>query len=181
MAQPDLQEIAKNAVTWILGTVKADGTIPYILTPTRDNSHTLYQPISYSTESFIDVGTRYKDMTGPLRDTLKRTVDFLVKNQSADGTWGFWKSPGCTQAEVCFDPTGDAQRSPRVLSLLQWYNQVPDANVTKAIEKYADFLAVPSNQEAYRVAGTHALALPAGFVGLAIADLMKPWCTFHGL
>ena len=52
--------------------------------------HTLYQPITYSTESFIDVDLRYPGMHTLLSTTLKKTVDFLVRNQSADGSWGVW-------------------------------------------------------------------------------------------
>ena len=48
-----------------------------------------------------------------------------------------------------FDPIGDAQRSPRVLSLLQWWHQhvEPDPSVAASIAKYAAFLTTPSNHE----------------------------------
>eukprot|EP00729_Bicosta_minor_P015444 gene15444-2058_t len=186
--QPELESIAKNAVKWILSKVQADGKIPYILTPPSDNGHTLYQPITYSTESFIDVDLRYPDMHAELSTTLKKTVYFLVHNQSADGSWGRWDQPGGSEGArsdnlsgLQFSPSGDAQRSPRALSLLQWYymHVSADKEVGTAIQKYATFLANKANQAQYGIGAPTWLALPAGFVGLAVADLLQPWSTFR--
>ena len=66
-----------------------DGRIPYIITPT-DLTPTTYQPITYSTESFIDVDLRYNSpQTKALLAPLKKTVLWLVHNQSEDGSWGY--------------------------------------------------------------------------------------------
>lgn len=77
-----------------------------------------------------------------LAKTLNRTVHFLVRNQSTDGSWGRWNGvsnsekfeatnegmiddqiaySGVSNFGMDFDPSGDAQRSPRALSLLQWW------------------------------------------------------------
>lgn len=182
--QPALEAIAKDAVKWILSKVEADGKIPYILTPTSDNGHTLYQPITYSTESFIDIDLRFPDMHTELATTLKRTVDFMVRNQSADGSWGRWNSTLEEQMGgpvLRFSPSGDAQRSPRALSLLQWYYQrvSPDPAVAKAIRMYATFITTAANQAQYGIGAPTWLTLPTGFVGLAVADLLQPWSTFR--
>ena len=121
-----------------------DGRIPYIITPT-DLTPTTYQPITYSTESFIDVDLRYNSpQTKALLAPLKKTVLWLVHNQSEDGSWGYipksmergmlgfsGQSPSphphlILRILTSFSPnlvtaSGDAQRSPRALSLLQWY------------------------------------------------------------
>ena len=83
----------------------------------------------YSTESFIDADLRFPSAVhANLVAKLNATVRFLLRNQSKDGTWGAWQGNSIPGR---FDPIGDAQRSPRVLSLLQWwYQQVdPDPQV----------------------------------------------------
>ena len=74
---------------------------------------------------------------------------------------------------------GDAQRSPRALSLLQWCFQrvepLGNPEFGRAIQKYVDFLLDPKNSAGF---GVKKGLLPTGFVGLAIADLIQPWSTF---
>ena len=85
--QPDLEVIAKNAVNWILSTTQKNGMIPYIITPPQTNGFgKVYQPITYSAESFIDVYMRYPDMRATIQNGLNSTIKFLVANQSADGS-----------------------------------------------------------------------------------------------
>jgi hypothetical protein len=82
-----LKTIATDAVRWIINQMLPDGKIPYILTPASDNGHTTFQPITYSTESFIDLDLRYPGAKNDLLP-LKKTVLWLVGNQSKDGHWG---------------------------------------------------------------------------------------------
>ena len=170
-----------GAARWIADTIGPDGTVPYIVTPPDPTTHVLYQPIAYSTESFIDADLRFPSAVHVhLVAKLNATIRFLVKNQSKDGTWGAWQG---NSVPGRFDPIGDAQRSPRVLSLLQWWHQQvdPDPTVEAAITRYTDFLTTPANHAPYGLGGPTArwLALPTGFVGLAIADLLQPWSTFR--
>ena len=68
-------------------------------------------------------------------------------------------------------------RSPRALSLLQWYYQrvEPLPAVANSIQRYVDYLLQKKHWAPY---GLNSLALPTGFVGLAIADLIEPFVTF---
>jgi hypothetical protein len=96
-----------------------------------------------------------------LATTLSTTVQFLIRNQSKDGSWGAWqnhssgdatrpadatfvRSTPSMQAQLQFTPSGDAQRNPRVLSLLQWFDQRvamgTDASVRKSIREYVAFV-----------------------------------------
>ena len=112
-------DLLRPAVQWIIGSMSDDGRIPYVITPT-DRTPTTYQPITYSTESFIDVDLRYNSpQTKALLAPLKKTVLWLAHNQSADGSWGYIPKP--LHGLLGFSASGDAQRSPRALSLLQWY------------------------------------------------------------
>ena len=47
-----LEQISAAAVRWILDSRDADGVIPYTITP-KDPAPKLYQPITYSCESFV--------------------------------------------------------------------------------------------------------------------------------
>ena len=94
---------------------------------------------------------------------LNTTVDYMLKEQNPDGTWGKLLS-------------GDGERSPRVVSLLQWHHTVfPRADKAAAIAKFVGYLLEPRNSEAY---GMRNGILQTGFVGLVFADLIQPYVTF---
>eukprot|EP00041_Stephanoeca_diplocostata_P010367 m.165012 g.165012 ORF g.165012 m.165012 type:complete len:430 (-) comp18121_c0_seq3:329-1618(-) len=171
--------VAPNAVQWLVDSMLPDGRIPYIIDP-PDTANVVYQPISYSTEAFIDVDMRYNDMHKTLPAALARTCQFLVANQSADGSWGVWRE-GLGRSRAGFDPRGDAQRSPRVVSLLQWCNlrsPHPVAGAQVAVAKYVSFIANATNRAAFGAGAPSFEALPTGFVGLAVADLIQFGVTF---
>ena len=94
---------------------------------------------------------------------LKKTVLWLVHNQSGDGHWGYVPQPA-SPGMLTFSASGDAQRSPRALSLLQWYHQrmEPLPEVAAAIQKYVDYLL---DRKHWSVYGINSLALPTGFIG----------------
>ena len=191
---PDLalEPIARAAAAWLVSNRTADGRIPYTITPApTPSSRTTYQPITYSAESFVDVDLRYAPAAPgvavlPSLAPLRATCDWLVANQSADGSWGKFGSGGggsdaaaAATGRLGFTASGDAQRSPRALTLLQWCYQrlVPaDPAHQMAVTKYANFLLEPANSANF---GVNILSLPTGFVGLAIADLIQPWVTFR--
>jgi hypothetical protein len=103
---------------------------------------------------------RYPEMHAELA-TLKSTVHWLVANQNADGSWGASGTASAAAAASAqqqlgkahhnrFSPSGDAQRSPRALSLLQWYasNVDPgDSEVVEAIGKYLGFILNPTKSK----------------------------------
>jgi hypothetical protein len=186
----DLDNVAANAIGWLLKSRTADGAIPYIIHP-HDNSSVVFQPITYSTESMIIADLRYPHLHAELA-TLKSTVHFLVDHQNADGSWGVWTRDARDLAgrnPLGFSPDADAIRSPRAVSLLQWYVMHVEADpaVSAAIAKFVKFLLDPAKMKAFGVCGpdtdsktaNEASALVTGFVGLAAADLIKPWSTFN--
>ena len=85
-----------------------------------------FGPCRYSAESFIISDLRHPHLRAELA-SLKSTVTFLVERQNADGSWGEWSNVSTADGVdpdammVSFSPSGDAQRSPRAASLLQWY------------------------------------------------------------
>ena len=180
----ELDAIARRAAAWIVGNRTADGRIPYTISPPTPGDHAVYQPISYSAESFIDVDMRYSDARSRFLSPLRSTCAFLVRNQSADGSWGAFDANALTTGtaspigQARFSASGDAQRSPRALSLLQWCHARlgGDASFRAAAQKYVNFLLNPANARAF---GVNAPALPTGFVGLSIADFISPWISFR--
>ena len=50
-----------------------------------------------------------------------------------------------------------------------------DPRVADAVSRYVGWLA---SAEGAQEAGLNAVALSTGFIGLAVADLIKPWATF---
>lgn len=159
------ESIATAAVRWLVQAVQRNGTIPYVITPPTAQPHE-YQCISYSAEAFIDVTLRFGMHAAPqMLAKLNATIAYLLAKQGADGAL----LPDGTPGEV--------QRSPRAISLLQWwYRHVhADIRVANALERYVGWLQTPSGAKA---SGLNTLALSTGFIGLALADLIEPWVTF---
>ena len=72
--------------------------------------------------------------------------------------------------------TGDGERSPRAVSLLQWHNTLyPNPKSTAAIGRFVHYLLEPKNSAAF---GVRKGILQSGFVGLVFADLLQPWISF---
>ena len=111
------EEISKGAVKWLLDSRASDGVIPYVISPPYKD-HLVYQPITYSSESFVSNALRFPESAVPMAGRLNVTVDYMINEQNADGTWGKLLS-------------GDGERSPRVVSLLQWHSTIfPSAKST---------------------------------------------------
>jgi hypothetical protein len=142
------------------------GVIPYILHQANGSlfaGHYVYQAITYSSESFISNALRFPSSAAAMAGLLNTTVEWMIEEQNADGTWGVLLS-------------GDGERSPRVVSLLQWhYSHYPSAKTADAINRFVAYLLKPSNSEAF---GVRLGILQSGFVGLVFADLLDPWITF---
>ncbi|MCP4639670.1 MAG: hypothetical protein GY851_04525, partial [bacterium] len=161
----EYKDIATNAVTWLLGTRKDDGEIPYTLAGNTLDSWPL-DTMSYCTEGFVAAEVFLKDesVREALRRELVASVEWMASGQNADGSWGTLRS-------------ADQQRSPRAVTLLTWAHRWIDAKepVAEAVRRYCAFLLTPSNSKAY---GVKELVRTSGFVGLMVADILEPDCTF---
>ena len=161
----EYRDVARNATKWLLTIRKPDGEIPYILHGKTETQWPL-DTMTYCTEAFVAADIHLKDAA--LREAMKKelrpSVEWLLKGQNADGSWGMLRSP-------------DQQRSPRVVTLLSWYYREleQDPRIADAVRKYCHFLLEPANSKAY---GVKELVRTTGFVGLVIADLLKANCTF---
>lgn len=187
------QDQSVAAIGWLLRSRNASGAIPYIITPPDPQPHE-FQAISYSTESFIANDLFFSAVVKDTLKSLNTTVDFLLRAQNADGSWGVLAS-------------GDGQRSPRAVSLLQWLGLPTSTSTTTSLDSISHAVAhrraplLPICRYYTRVQKDPAVlagirkyvafvldkwgpyqvnqnALVTGFVGLAFADLIQPWATF---
>jgi hypothetical protein len=164
--KPEIARDAYAAASWLLSLQRPEGGIPYII----DGTSEIFWPLAvmtYCGEGFVGVHTLVDDQVarqGVARG-VKPSIEWLVKTQNADGTWGQTRSD-------------DQQRSPGVLSLLNWYYTKVDRDprVRAAVDKYVAFLLDPANS---RTHGVKELVRTTGFVGLAIAEVLRPGITFR--
>jgi len=160
--------VASGAVNWLLKSRKPTGEIPYTLDGKLRTSWPL-DTMTYCSEAFL--GLHAATDNAVLRKSLVRrckpSVDWLVQTQNADGSWGRLRS-------------ADQQRSPSVVSLLAWYHHHAggDPKVAEAVRKYCAYLLDPANSTSY---GVKSLVRTTGFVGLAIAEVLRPGVTFDAL
>jgi hypothetical protein len=164
--KPEIARDAYAAASWLMSTQTPENGIPYII----DGTSQVHWPLAvmtYCGEGFIGVHTLVDDKVARagLERGVKPSIDWLVKTQNPDGTWGEKRSD-------------DQQRSAGALSLLNWYYLKADRDdrVRAAVDKYIGFLLDPANS---RMHGVKELVRTTGFVGLAIAEVLRPGITFH--
>ncbi|MFO7974356.1 MAG: hypothetical protein R6V12_06970 [Candidatus Hydrogenedentota bacterium] len=162
---PEYREVAAGAVKWLLETRQPDGEIPYTLAGNTLDSWPL-DTMSYCTEAFIAADLLLGDasVSQKMRQNLEASVQWMLDGQNPDGSWGKLRS-------------ADQQRSPRAVTLLTWAYPWTGKHeaVAEAVQQYCNFLLDPENSKAY---GVKELVRTSGFVGLALADILKPNCTF---
>jgi hypothetical protein len=160
--KPEYQEISANAVKWLFTLRKPEGDIRYILDDLPEEKlNWPLDTIAYCAEAFVTADKYAADgeLKNQLRRETKPTVEWLVKNQNADGSWGNLRS-------------SDQQRSPGAVALLSWYYREvePDPKVAESARKYCRFLLNPENSAQY---GVKQLTRTSGFVGLVVADIIQ--------
>jgi hypothetical protein len=166
---------ATAAMKWIASVVLPSGEIPYILDGLPpDTKKWPLDTIAYVTEGVVGLSLFVPSSRPMLIKGFASTIDWLLKNQNNNGSWGALRS-------------SDQQRSARVLTLLSWWLQQGEpANshaVKNAIQKYLGFLWHDSQHPSavdYGVAGfSPKVSLhTSSFVGLAVADAINFGITF---
>ena len=134
-----------------------------LLTPRPLGPGWPYDTISYVTEGVLAVAINIPEQKATLIKQWKPTVDFLLREQNADGWWG----EGLPS---------DVMRSPRVLSLLSWWltavetPKYKDKPVELAVARYLDFLRIEGIGKTYGVCDN---TITTGMAALAVADAMQ--------
>lgn len=145
---PRYQEIGYRALRWVISTMRDDGVIPYILpmgggdrakqgTEKADAQlwrDMVYQVATYLGEAVIsfDRNSRWPAWKNEIRLALQPHIEFLLRTQNGDGTWGKYDS-------------WDQKRSPGVANVLMWYHLhvQPDPRIVEAVRKFNRVLTDP--------------------------------------
>ena len=183
--RPHYREVAYRALRWILGTMRADGEIPYVLAGEGSvlgkkgdpkNDYNLWKRWPYDTSAYVGEGLLSFDLysTQPrwkaeLRKKTKPHIEWLLRTQNPDGSWAVPRS-------------ADQKRSPGVVNFLIWYYEHVhrDPRIVTAIQKFDRFLLDPVRAKAFGLltAGAHPKGNGGDVVtcltGRAMADMLSP-------
>jgi hypothetical protein len=192
--QEKYRRVAYNALRWVLGTMRDDGVIPYVLAgegspldkkndPAVD--FRLWDRARYLTSAYVGEGVLSFDLycnqrawKAELRKKLKPHIEFLLRAQNPDGTWAV---PDTKTA-------WDQKRSPGVVNLLiWWYEKVDrDPRVAAAVRKFDAFLLDPARAKAFGMLNAGAVVdssvsspqtrvdCVTGIGGRAVGDILMP-------
>jgi len=163
---PEYQQIAENAIQWLITTQDPFGVFPYILHNFRLDVWPL-DTMSYVADGVINCYLRSDNLQ--FKKTIERkmakSIQWLLNTQVSQGVWGEMRSE-------------DQQRSQGVLSLLSWYyhdvGKYP--RIKKAINANINFFLDPENSAYF---GVNELPITTGFVGLGIAEVLAPGITYR--
>jgi hypothetical protein len=170
-------KVATGALRYEASVTMASGEIPYLLDGANCSTASCpaslqvsgpwpFDTISYVVEGVAGVALHMPSQESTLRAQWGRTVEYLVRTQAADGTWG---------------SGGDAMRSPRCLTLLSWWLRAVKAeaggydpyNARAAVDKYLKMLRTQG--AAY---GINTNAITTGMAGIAVADELSFGVTY---
>jgi hypothetical protein len=163
---------------------ESTGEVPYILDgancttafPRTPDCKSVGGPWPFDTVSYVAEGVAAVALHLPPSGLVERatlvqqwkpTVDFLLKEQNADGFWG--KLGG-----------GDLMRSPRCLTLLNWWIHAVDTPTYKdkpvhdAIDKYLAYVMKHASPEY----GLRDNTMTIGMAGLTVADSIRFGSTY---
>jgi hypothetical protein len=150
------RDVAYHALKWILGTMRSDGNIPYILKMERADwanrsdpkvDYNVWQKMTYGTSAYVGEGILSFDLyCGDqawrvwIQKTVKPNVEFLLRTQLPDGTWSIHRQK-----------SWDRTRSSGIVNYLIWYYEHidHDPHVARAVQRFDSFILGPENAKSY--------------------------------
>ena len=175
------KQLAVKATDWLLGTMNDEGVFPYIIDdwdPQRENiwREYLYCASGYAGEGLIAAWTYLSDpeMNCRIEKQIKPHIEWLLRTQNADGSWGE-------------DKTFNSTRGHGSVNVLSWYyNHVDkDPRVSAALRRYY-LLLLDKDRKSYTEVARHPIrkkdwkwAIAGEYVstslaGRALAEIVKP-------
>ena len=185
------REVAYHALKWILGTMRNDGNIPYILKMEgadwnkrgdAKNDYNLWEDSTYGTSAYVGEGVEAFDLhcgnpawRAWIHRAVKPNIEFLLRTQLPDGTWS-------KHGRKSWDRT----RSPGIVNYLIWYYEHVnhDPRVARAVQRFDAFILKPENGKAYGLLNMGAYPGPkdkanafntaTSLTGRALAGIVSP-------
>ena len=189
--QDRYRDVAYRALEWILGTMRHDGNIPYILKMEAAdwskrgdarNDYNLWNDSTYGTSAYVGEGIEAFDLhcgnpawRAWIQKAVKPNIEFLLRTQLPDGTWS-------KHAQKSWDRT----RSPGVVNYLIWYYVHVDhgPRVKQAVQRFDAFILKPENAKLYGlldmganpgpVDKANAFNTATSLTGRALAEIISP-------
>jgi hypothetical protein len=175
---------AFGAIRWILSTMRKDGAIPYVEGIDRGDENT-YQASTYVGEGLIafDLFCDQPEWKVQIERTIKPHIEFLLRSQNSNGTWGVRRPAANSE---CLG-IGDPARSPGVVNLLIWYylHVDKDPRIVSAVCKFDQFLVNPEQAKRFGLLSAGAPFVrdcsntdtATSLTGRALSDILDPGIT----
>jgi hypothetical protein len=185
----EYRETAYHALKWVLGTMREDGNIPYILAEEHadwdkrgdpKNDAELWQTMTYGTAGYVGEGILAFDLhcdqpqwRAWIEKAVQPNIEFLLRTQLPDGTWS-------KLAQTSWDRT----RSPGVIDYLVWYYERVnhDPRIASAVQRFDAFILDSDKAKSFgllnrgAVGGEKAAAFntATSLTGRTLADIISP-------
>ncbi len=190
------RQVAYNALRWVLTTMRKDGVIPYVAgaegifwekqgDPVNDFN--LWDRLPFLNSAYLGEGLLSFDLhcdqaewKADLRREIRPHIEWLLRTQSANGSWGIRNPRTKSKCDAVFDPT----RSPGIANFLIWYYEQVDKDprIASAVRKFDRFLLNREEAKAFGLLNVGAPPIPGceawdavtSLSGYALSDILVP-------
>jgi hypothetical protein len=190
------RRVAYNSLRWVLSTMRKDGVIPYVAGDEGvfwekqgdpANDFRLWDRVPNLNSAYLGEGLLSFDLhcdqpewKADLRGEIKPHIEWLLRTQNANGSWGIRDNRTKSECDAVFDPT----RSPGIANLLIWYYEQVDQDprIVGAVRKFDQFLLNPEEAKAFGLLnmgapssrGCEAWDAVTSLSGYALSDILVP-------
>ncbi len=158
------EQMAYNALQWVLNTIRKDGVIPYILPGEyadpnvkgdAENDFNLWDRLRYTNVTYVgegvisfDLHCDNPDWREEVRRKFKPVIEFVLRTQNPDGSWGNPNPvlrPATNRSPWNPRPYSDRRRSAGAVNVLTWWylHVDKDPRALTAVRRFDQFIDDP--------------------------------------